>query len=324
MKLGISSYCLSPYLYRGEMTINEVIDWAKEHGAEHLELVPFGLPLLKENGEINSEYVEGIRAHAEKVGMRLSAFSLNACVIKPTEEGRRAEIERVKKYIDICNMLGIKKMRHDTCSGQHPEGKNTPEQFEVDFPVFVSAIQELADYAASLGMSTTLENHGLYVNGADRLIRLLKAADRPNVGLTVDVGNYLCVDDIPETAVAKSVKYADMIHMKDFYIRRYENMLPQKGMYVDGPIKGPQTPPQTPEDYRNMPLTFGYVGTASKNNILRGAILGQGDLDIPRILGIIKSSGYDKEISIEFEGMEENKAATEYCLDTMRYFWDKL
>ena len=73
-----------------------------------------------------------------------------------------------------------------------------------------------------------------------------------------------------------------------------------------------------------MPLTFGYVGTASNNNILRGAILGQGDMNIPRILSIIKKSGYDKEISIEFEGMEENKAATEYCLDTVRYFWDKI
>ena len=42
MKLGISSYCLSPYLFRGQMTIYDVIDWAKAHGAAHLELVPQG------------------------------------------------------------------------------------------------------------------------------------------------------------------------------------------------------------------------------------------------------------------------------------------
>ncbi len=324
MKLGISSYCLSPYLFRGQMTIYDVIDWAKAHGAAHLELVPFGLPLLKDSGEVDMAYVESIRNHAEKVGMPLSAFSLNACVIKPTEQQRREEIARIEKYMDICHALGIRKMRHDTCSGQHPQGLNTPEQFEQDFPVFVQAIQELADYAASLGMSTTLENHGLYVNGADRLIRLLLAAGRPNIGLTVDVGNYLCVDDDPLTAVAKAVKYADMIHMKDFYIRRYDRMLPQRGMYVDGPTKGPATRPTTPEEYRKLPLSLGYVGTASKNHILRGAILGQGDMDIPRILGIIKAAGYDKEISIEFEGMEEHTAATEYCLDTVRYFWDRV
>jgi len=324
MKLGISSYCLSYYLFRGEMTIYDVIDWAKEHGADHLELVPFGLPLLTDAGDINVDYVKSIRGHAEKVNIPLSAFSLNACVIKPTEAERREEIARIKKYIDICNMLGIKKMRHDTCSGQHPEGRNTPEQFEEDFPVFVAAIQELADYAASLGMGTTLENHGLYVNGADRMIRLLRAAGRPNIGLTVDVGNYLCVDDNPAAAVAKSIQYADMVHMKDFYVRRYENMLPQQGMYVEGPTKGKPGIPANVEEWKARPLMLGYVGTASKNNILRGAILGQGDMDIPRILEIIKASGYDKEISIEFEGMEERKAATEYCMDTVRYFWDKL
>ena len=323
MKLGISSYCLSPYLRRGEMTIFEVIDWAKEQGALHLELVPFGLPLLKEDGSIDVDYVKSIRDHAEKAHMPLSSFSLNACVIKPTQEERDAELERVKTYMNICQMLGIKKMRHDTCSGQHPDGINTPEQFEKDFPVFVEAIQHLADYAATIGLSTTLENHGLYVNGADRMIRLLLAANRPNVGMTLDVGNFLCVDEDPVIAVEKCIKYADVIHMKDFYIREYQNMLPQKGMYVDGPIKGPQTWPTTPEGFRQMPLTFGYVGTASKNTILRGAILGQGDMNIPKIINIIKNSGYNKEISIEFEGMEDNKAATEYCLDTVKYFWNK-
>ena len=324
MKLGISSYCLSPYLRRGEMTIYDVIDWAKEHGALHLELVPFGLPLLKEDETIDVDYVNSIRDHAEKVGMPLSSFSLNACVIKPTQEERDAELNRVKKYMNICKMLSIKKMRHDTCSGQHPDGINTPEQFEKDFPIFVDAIEHLADYAASIGLSTTLENHGLYVNGADRMIRLLTAANRPNVGMTLDVGNFLCVDENPEIAVAKCIQYADVIHMKDFYIRRYENMLPQRGMYVEGPTKGPQTYPTTPEGFRKMPLSLGYVGTASKSSILRGAILGQGDMDIPRILGIIKAAGYDKEISIEFEGMEENRAATEYCMDTVLHFWDRV
>ena len=63
------NYILSPYLRRGEMTIYEVIDWAKARDAEHLELVPFGLPLLKENGDIDEAYVNRIREHAEKVDM---------------------------------------------------------------------------------------------------------------------------------------------------------------------------------------------------------------------------------------------------------------
>lgn len=324
MKLGISSYCLSKKLFRGEMTIFDIIDWAKDHDCAHLELVPFGLPLTKEDGTIDYDYVGKIREKAEKAGMPLSVFSLNACVLKPTEAERQAELARIRMYMDMAHFLGMKKMRHDTCSGQHPEAINTPEQFEKDFPTIVKSVQELADYAASLGMQTTLENHGLYVNGADRLIRILLAADRPNVGLTLDVGNYLCVDDDYEYALAKSIQYADMIHLKDFYIRPTGKMMPQDGMYTFGGGKAKPRRPMTPEEWRATPPSLGYVGTASGSRILRGSILGQGDMDIWRVLEIVKKAGYDKEVSIEFEGMEDSPTATKLSLETARYIWDRV
>lgn len=323
MKLGISSYSLNKRLRTGEMSLFDVIDWAVEHQCEHLELVPFSLPLLREDGSIDYDYVKRVRDKAGEAGLPLSTFSLNACVIKPTADERKRELDRIRMYMDMAHFLGIKKMRHDTCSGQHPEGLNTPEQFERDFPVFVDAVRELADYAAGLGMSTTLENHGLYVNGADRMIRLLNAVDRSNVGMTLDVGNFLCVDDVPEVAVGKCIRYANMIHLKDFYIRKKERMLPQEGMYTAG-ARSPRPTPPTPEELRRMPPRLGYVGTASGRTILRGAILGQGDMDIWDILATIKSSGYDREISIEFEGMEDCCAATDICLRTARHIWERV
>ena len=323
MKLGISSYSLNKRLRTGEMSLFDVIDWAVEHQCEHLELVPFSLPLLREDGSIDYDYVKRVRDKAGEAGLPLITFSLNACVIKPTADERKRELDRIRMYMDMAHFLGIKKMRHDTCSGQHPEGLNTPEQFERDFPVFVDAVRELADYAAGLGMSTTLENHGLYVNGADRMIRLLNAVDRSNVGMTLDVGNFLCVDDVPEVAVGKCIRYANMIHLKDFYIRKKERMLPQEGMYTAG-ARAPRPTPPTPEELRRMPPRLGYVGTASGRTILRGAILGQGDMDIWDILATIKSSGYDREISIEFEGMEDCCAATDICLRTARHIWERV
>ena len=323
MKLGISSYSLNKSLRTGEMSLFDVIDWAVEHQCEHLELVPFSLPLLREDGSIDYDYVKRVRDKAGEAGLPLSTFSLNACVIKPTADERKRELDRIRMYMDMAHFLGIKKMRHDTCSGQHPEGLNTPEQFERDFPVFVDAVRELADYAAGLGMSTTLENHGLYVNGADRMIRLLNAVDRQNVGMTLDVGNFLCVDDVPEVAVGKCIRYANMIHLKDFYIRKKERMLPQEGMYTAG-ARSPRPTPPTPEELRRMPPRLGYVGTASGRTILRGAILGQGNMDIWDILATIKSSGYDREISIEFEGMEDCCAATDICLRTARHIWERV
>lgn len=346
MNLGISSYSLSKKLYTKEWTLFDIMDWAKAHDCTHMEIVPFGLPIFNEDGSANHEFAKKVGEYAQKIGLPLSAFSLNACVIRPgdDEEGGQQrnmngyfhgsrqdkyhqEITRIETIMDLAKEMGVKKFRNDVCSGAHPLGKNTPEQFEEDFPTFVKAVQELADYAKSIGLSTTLENHGLYVNGADRVIRILRAAGRDNVGLTVDVGNYLCVDENPVVSVAKAIKYADMVHLKDFYIRSNERMLPQNGMYVqfpDTPTLKQRPYPKTPEEWKTFIPSFGYVGTAAGNTILRGAIVGQGDMDMWKILSIIKHSGYTKEISLEFEGMEDCVAGCIYGLETARYIWDKV
>ena len=49
MNLGISSYCLCKKLYTNEMTMFDILDWAKENGCTHLEICPFGLPLMLED-----------------------------------------------------------------------------------------------------------------------------------------------------------------------------------------------------------------------------------------------------------------------------------
>ena len=322
LKLGISSYCLSRKLYAQDMTLFDVMDWAKEHDCAHMEVVPFGLPLVNDDGTPNTEFAKRVGEHADKIGLPLSAFSLNACVIKPGDENEtkeekyEKEIARIEMIMDLAYEMGIRKMRHDTCTGQHPLGVeyHTPEQFEEDFPTFVKAVKEVADYAASKGMRTTLENHGRYVNGADRLIRIVKAAGKPNVGLTVDVGNFLCVNEDPVVSVGKAIKYADMIHLKDFYIRDASRMFPQKRFR-----------PTTPEEWHTMLPSLAYVGTnAADYQILRGAIIGQGDMDMWKIISIIKNSGYDQEISLEFEGMEDCIAGTYYGLESAKYIWDRV
>ena len=338
MNLGISSYCLWTKMLTDGWTILDIMDWAKEHECTHMEIVPFGLRLVDKDLNANHELAKQIHDHAEEIGLHLSAFSLNARFVfkeseASTDEERRVlfdkEILRVKTYMDLAHEMGIKKFRNDTCSGAQPDRINTPEQFEKDFPWLVKAVQILADYAATLGMSTTLENHGLYVNGADRIIRILKAADRPNVGLTVDVGNYLCVDQDPTVEVKKAVQYADMIHLKDFYIRDVAKMYPQDGMYVTFPEAPKKAPApdwnnMTQNDWKNLMPEFGYVGTADGSRLLRGAIIGQGDMDMWKIISIIKNSGYEKEISLEFEGMEDCIAGAFYGLEMAKWIWDRV
>lgn len=298
MKLGISTYSLLPAINSGEMTVLDVIDWIADLGGEHVEIVPFGFELVD-----NDELIMQIKERAKERGIDISNYSILANLLPDTEEEYRAEIERLKKEVDIANKLGVKRMRHDVSAFRRPMNQNTIINYEQELDKMVSACREVADYAKKYGITTTVENHGFYVNGSDRVQRLIEEVNRDNYKLTLDVGNFLCMDEDPVMGAKKLIEYTEVVHLKDFYIRKSAKM-PGEGML-----------------YRCDSGTWfqSYGG-----NLLRGAIVGQGDIDLWEILSIIKDSKFDGYITIEFEGMEPCKLATEQGFNLAKQIWNRV
>ena len=302
MKKGISSYCLSPAMAKGA-SIYDVIDFAKGIGCEHIEFVPFYTPfVIEKEGRIDEQYIDSVRRKCEDSALEISTYSVNADLLMTNREARERELARVKLHIDAAERLGLKWMRHDVASFRRPFSSNTPENFEKELPLMVDGIQRLYEYADRKGIATTLENHGFFCNGADRVIRMITAADCPNLKMTMDVGNFLCVDDDPVAAVKKCLPYAAIIHFKDFYVRKKERL-----------------PGQTEMFNCNNGSWFETIG----GKMLRGSILGQGDMDIPEIIRTIVSSGFDGYLSLEFEGMEDPRAGSIAGLQAARYYTER-
>src|SRR5699024_6880619 len=115
--------------------------------------------------------------------------------------------------VDMANRLGAKFMRHDVASRPIPEC--TIENFEADLSKIVTASQEIADYAAQYGITTSLENHGLYVQASDRVQSVINYVNRENFNTTLDVGNFLCVDDGSVAALKKNISYAWIVQIQD-------------------------------------------------------------------------------------------------------------
>ena len=90
-KIGISSYCLAGPLERGEMDLPAVMRWAKENGAEHLELVPIGYTLLE-----NEALCRQVAEASKELALPLSNYAIPADVLKWDEEERRAEIRAIQ------------------------------------------------------------------------------------------------------------------------------------------------------------------------------------------------------------------------------------
>ncbi len=284
MKIGISSYCLVDALYRDEMSILDVMQWAKDNGCDHIEFVPYGFTLVD-----NLDLADQVTKKAEDLGLEISNYCMPANFIQETKEEFEAEIARLKEHVDLLHRMGIKSLRHDVVAF-----KSTPEEANIDnfnkrLPLIVEGSQRIADYAAQFGITTTIENHGWGVQHSDRVQLVYHLVNRENFKVVVDVGNFLCVDEIPIVGVMKNLPYASHIHLKDFYYRPF---------YED------------PGEGRWFKTVNG--------NFLRGSIFGQGDLPAREILRLIKQSGYDGYLSLEFEGMEDSKEGTRIGLDNIR------
>ncbi|KAB8134176.1 sugar phosphate isomerase/epimerase [Gracilibacillus oryzae] len=288
MKLGMSSYSLANAIHSGEMTILDVIQWTKDQGGEHIEIVPIGYTLTD-----NPELVQDIVVKAKELGIEISNYAIGADFLAGDDQHFAAELERVKKEVDIANALGVKRMRHDVSF--KPPTETGAEQFYQDLPKIVEACQEIADYAKQYDIVTSIENHGFYIQSSDRVNMIVSLVNRPNFGHTLDIGNFVCVDEDPTVAIKKCISNATMIHAKDFYVRPATWHNPGEGWF-----------------------------SSSGGKYLRGAITGQGDIDIKDILKTIKEYGYDGYLSIEFEGLEECKKASKISIQNVRNIWEQI
>ena len=284
MKIGVSTYSLSRAIASGEMSVLDVVQWVADQGGQHVEVVPIGFSF-----DDNPQLADEIRKKAEDVGIEVSNYAIGANFIA---NDFAQEIERVKLHVDIANRLGVKRMRHDVAF--RPPGEASVATFEQDFEKIVEACRTIAAYAASYGIVTSIENHGFYVQNSERVLRIIHAVGRDNFRMTLDVGNFMCVDEPSVAAVQKCIPFASMVHLKDFYYR---------------------------PSYRNP--GDGWFRTTS-GNYLRGAIVGQGDIDMYEVIRQIKNSGYDGYISIEFEGKEECKWGTKTALDNAIRIWNEV
>ena len=312
MHLGVSSYSFSQSFRRGEMDILDAIDWIAASDATHMELTGVGLvatvatleraapagswdPADYPDREANiandlvnqPALIEAIRLHAEAKGVPLSNYSVGADF---RSADLAAEIARVKQHIDTANALGIRYFRHDVVAWAWRE--DSQAEFEAIFDTLVQVSRELADYAAPLGITTSVENHGFCMNVSERVRRLVTAVDRPNFRTTLDIGNFLCVDELPESAVPLNLPYASVVHLKDFYHRDF-----------------------VPGD--------GWLTTLA-GNAIQGSIVGFGDLPMKRLLAAIKASGFDGPISIEYEGQVPDLQAIETGLANAMRIWNEV
>lgn len=278
MKLGVSSYSFSKYMEASGANYLDICNEAKRIGYEGIEFIDLSLDVQKA-GSLE-ELAENIRAHCEKIGLEIVAYTVGADFLNRGPE----EVDRIKRQVDIAELLGAKVLRHDA-TWSLPEGVTWREAIEK----IKAPIREVATYAQDKGIRTCTENHGYILQDSGRVEELLRAVDHPNYGWLIDIGNFLCVDEPALHAVPLAAPYAVHVHAKDFLYRPAWEKNPGKGWF----------------DTRN-------------GSHLRGTVAGHGVVPIAWCLDTLRKSGYVGWVSYEFEGMEDCLAAIEAAYEYLK------
>jgi len=290
-KFGASLYCISRHIISGKITPEEGVEWLCNNGAEVIEIVPFGFNPLEDK-----EVAARMKAAADKHSIPIDNYSLNANFLHLSQPDWEAEITRVKAHINVAHEMGATTFRCDCSAYRRDAEMNSIEAFYDDLPTIVKSYEVLCAHAKPFGITILIENHGFHVNGSDRVRHIIKSVKSDNFGHQLDVGNYICVDDNPEIATRKMMQFATTVHMKDFYVRSHK---------------------RDPGDATQFDCSGAWFKSTG-GQYLRGAITGQGDLDMYEIISTVKSHGFDGNIYVEYEGMEDCYYGTRVSLDNIK------
>ena len=276
MKVAVTSYSFYQYERAGKMTQLDTVKAAHELGFEAMEFVEIA---GRDNYERQVENARLIRAEADKYGIKIVAYAIGAELNQPTEEAGRAELERLKRQVDIAAILGAPIMRHDVTYKLGTEANN--RSFDLCLPAMAKLARELTEYAETKGVKTCSENHGYIFQDSDRVERFFNAVAHKNYGVLLDLGNMMCADEDPRLAASRLAPYAIHVHAKDMIVRE-----------------------------KNL-RSLACFPTRGKNYLVPVA-LGEGDVKLDKSLEILKSAGYDGYLSVEYEGAHD-------CIDGIKW-----
>lgn len=262
--LAVSSYSFHRLVKAGEIALTDTPRLAREVGASAIEFA-LGTPL---SPTPDDALMRSLRAACDEAGMSITSVCISAELYRGSDADRAAAIDSVKRQMDAVAGVGVQRFRHDATLGPQ-NGDLSDAAFDEAMRVLVPACRTLTEHAASLGLQSSIENHGRFVQHAMRVRRLITEVDHPSFGVTLDIGNSLFAPQDHVHAARLLMPHAINLHIKDFIIA-----------------------PADPED-----AWLSYEGGSH----LLACTLGEGNVNVAACLEIAREMGYEGPIVLEYE-----------------------
>lgn len=259
MKKSLSLWSVHRLYEQGIINLTQFVQFAHEIGAEGVEVVSF---LLKDKDKQLPELMGAL----EEYGLALAAYSISNDFAKSSPEERSDMLEHVKKEIDIAEMLHCNTVR--VFSSDYGNGID----YEVAREWIVDGLKQVCNYAKEKNINICLENHGYFAGTCAQMEQMINDVSCDNLKVTLDIGNFILMDDNPAHAAYVLASKAALVHVKDFHL--VQDSYPMKA----------------------------YKANSGKKYI--GAVISTGVIDVKYALEQLIKADYTGYLSLEYDGGE--------------------
>ena len=212
IKTSCNLYSFNGPLTRGEMTLEQVIEYCAQIGFDAVD--PTGY-YFKGYPEVPPDaLIYRIKHLAFSLGLAVSGTGVRNDFAVPDAGKRAADVALVGRWVDVAAKLGAPVLR--VFDGRvMPEGH--PKPAVMDW--IVQGIEQCVAAGEARGVAIVLQNHNDALKVAGDYLEIRKRIPSPWFGLNVDIGSLRTTDD-PYAEIAHLAPYAYTWQVKELVYRR--------------------------------------------------------------------------------------------------------
>jgi len=251
------------------------------HGLKDLGLNSFELYLDKElrgakyrdmGEEVSLGFDMSSPEKRHELSKRLKDEDLTVCAVLVENDFARSDLEaEVRWVVDACK--AAPEIGCDTVRINPPMRIQEGVPVEEYVKVATRCCQDILGRTRTTGVSLAMENHGLMGNRSEFLRSLFDHVDSERMGLTLDTGNLFWYGHPWETAYEIVKEFSGRV--KHTHIKNLS--------FPEGKRKVRRKPGED------------WPGSA--------ATIYEGDVDIARVVSVLKVAGYDGDLTLEDESL---------------------
>jgi sugar phosphate isomerase/epimerase len=199
LRAGLVAYSYRAQLAAKTVTYDDLIHRIADWGLDGLDCTVYWFP------DTSDTFLAALRKTAFKNGVQIYNAGVRVRLAQPTADLQKAEVENIKKWVDVTEKIGASHMR--VFGGAIPEGAT--EQQAIGWAVEV--MKRGAEYAGSRGVTIGVEDDGGLTTAAAPTIEIAKKTDSPWAGINADSGN---LRDHGYAQFETMLPYATSVHLK--------------------------------------------------------------------------------------------------------------